>query len=304
MSRIAQFPHNGAETAAGSWLPAATEMDLPGQQIAPTDLPSLDEIQSWIHTHSGIFYTDRKRLLLYKRLLTLCQRLGVESLQDLAAAVREDSIPGIRKEVAHAASTNHTYFFREPQVLEFFQQRIIPTLSPGERWRIWSAAASSGEESYTLAMILAEALGGADAARTRAAILGTDISESVIKQAEHGVYHQRRMEGVTVPLRERYFQRVGLGNWRVDQAIQKMTIFRRLNLKSRPWPFSRHFDVVLCRNVLYYFDSEHQADVLNRIYQVTRPGGWLLTSVTESIRELDTPWEMVTSGIYRKRGEG
>ncbi len=299
MSKIAHFPDQRAP-ASDSWMPASRPVDQADQQIAPEDERYLQEIQQWIHAHSGIHYTDRKLQLLYKRLQSLCQRLGIASLRQLSEGLKNNTIPGIRKEVAHTASTNHTYFFREPVVLEFFQKHVIPSLPPGERWRIWSAAASSGEESYTLAMILAETLGGIDVARSRAAILGTDISETVIQQAEHGVYHQRRMEGIDPGLRARYFKRVGLGNWRVDPGIKKMAIFRRLNLKSRPWPFSRHFDVVFCRNVLYYFDQEHQTDVLNSIYQVTRPGGWLLTSVTESIRELDTPWKTVTTGVYRK----
>ncbi len=302
MSNAAHLPGQSLGANVGSWLGQPHPLDQAGQQIAKSDEPYLQEIQRWIYAHSGIHYTDRKLVLLYKRLQSLCQRLELQSLQQLAEALRDGSIPGIRKEVAHAASTNHTYFFREPEVLEFFQQRIVPSLPPAERWRIWSAAASSGEELYTLAIILAESLGGVEAARSRVAILGTDISETVIRQAEHGVYNERRMDGLDERLRDRYFSRVGLGNWRVDRELQKMAIFRRLNLKSRPWPFSRHFDVVFCRNVLYYFDAEHQTDVLNSIYQVTRPGGWLVTSVTESIRDLATPWKMITSGIYRKEG--
>ncbi|MBT3307881.1 MAG: protein-glutamate O-methyltransferase CheR [Gammaproteobacteria bacterium] len=302
MSKVAHFPDQKRINTEREWMPPSRPIDQANQKFKAEDQHALKQIQQWIHIHSGIHYTERKQQLLYKRLQSLCLQKGIVSLQALAEGVLNNSIPGIRKDVAHTASTNHTYFFREPTVLDFFRKEIIPALPRGERWRIWSAAASSGEESYTLAMILAETLGGVDQARSQAAILGTDLSENVIQQAEHGVYHQRRMEGIDAQLQRRYFTQVGLGNWRIDPEIKKMAIFRRLNLKSRPWPFSRHFDVVLCRNVLYYFDEPHQRDVLNSIYQVTRPGGWLLTSVTESIRELDTAWQMVDIGIYRKEG--
>lgn len=301
MSKVAHLSnHKRSAAEPREWMPAARPTDQADQTISPQDLRWLSEIQQWIHLHSGIHYNARKQQLLYKRLQSLCQQKGIASLQALAEGLQNNSIPGIRKEVAYTASTNHTYFFREPAVLDYFRNQIIPRLPRGERWRIWSAAASSGEESYTLAMILSETLGGITPARSQAAILGTDISETVIQQAEHGVYHQRRMEGVDQQLQRRYFTQVGLGNWRIDSELQKMAIFRRLNLKSRPWPFSRHFDVVFCRNVLYYFDEAHQRDVLESIYQVTRPGGWLLTSVTESIRDLNTSWQMVEIGVYRK----
>ena len=283
-------------------MPSQRPIDQPEQTIKSTDAPYLDQIQQWIHDHSGIHFAERKRLLLYKRLLSLCLQKGIPSLQQLAATLLEGNDRSICNEVAHAASTNHTYFFREPDVLEFFQREIIPGLPELERWRIWSAAASSGEEAYTIAMILAESQGSIGGALARAAILGTDISDTVIRQAEHGLYHQRRMDGIDLRLRNRYFVQSGLGNWHIHPELQKMAIFRKLNLKSQPWPFSRHFDVVFCRNVLYYFDEAHQRDVLNSIYQVTRPGGWLLTSVTESIRELNTPWKMVKTGVYRKEG--
>lgn len=258
-----------------------------------------ESVRRWIYDHTGLHYPEHKHLLLYNRLNKLCWQLGIPGIQELDQHLQRRDFPGLDKEIARAVSTSHTYFFREDKALQFFQNQILPTLPMGEPWRLWSAAVASGEEAYTVAMILTEALGAAQA-RSQVAILGTDIDRAMIEQAERGVYTDQNLENVPPLLRSRYFQRAGPGQWRVDAGLQRMCTFRRLNLTSSSWPFRNKFHVVLCRNVLYYFDRAHQQKLVERMYDVTLPGGWLLTSVTEAVQTLQTRWRVVMSGVYRK----
>jgi chemotaxis protein methyltransferase CheR len=258
-----------------------------------------ESIRQWVYDHTGLYYPERKRALLYHRLKKLCRRLGIPSLKELNRHLQDKDFPGLAREVACAVSTNHTYFFREEKVMQFFEEQILPTLPAEGKWHLWSAASASGEEAYTLAIILAEAL-GPERAQEKVAILGTDIDRAVIEQAEHGIYNELALERMPQHLRRRYFHPVGSGKWHIDPALKQMCIFRRLNLTSAPWPFKNNFHVILCRNVLYYFDPEHQQDLVGRLYDVTVPGGWLITSVTEPVQVLKTRWQPVASGVYRK----
>ncbi|MDY7076005.1 MAG: protein-glutamate O-methyltransferase CheR [Chloroflexota bacterium] len=258
-----------------------------------------ESIRQWIYDHTGLHYPERKRLLLYHRLKKLCRRLGIPGLKELNQHLQNRDFPDLAREVACAVSTNHTYFFREEKVMQFFQEKVLPDLPAEGRWRLWSAASSSGEEAYTLAIIIAESL-GLGQAQEKVAILGTDIDRHMIEQAERGVYHKQRLDNMPKYLRQRYFHLTRPGRWRVDSGLQHMCTFRRLNLMCAPWPFKNAFHVILCRNVLYYFDQEHQRGLAERLYDVTVPGGWLITSVTEPVQGLETRWQTVVSGVYRK----
>lgn len=264
--------------------------------------PSLDQsyrrLRDWLHQRSGMIYPEKKKLLLIHRMQRVCERFGIADLDTLADSLVAGLDQELQFAVFHAASTNHTYFFREPQVLNYFKDMILPTL-PDKGGRIWSAAASTGDEAYTLAIIAAE-MRGLDWASRKLAILGTDISDVVIAHAETGVYGRSHLEQIPRSFLKRYFTPVGLDQYRIQNELRQSCTFRRLNLKSGPYPFQKNFHVVFCRNVLYYFDRVQQREVIDAIYDVTEPGGWLLTSVTMSLRELGSRWIPVQSGVYRK----
>lgn len=258
-----------------------------------------ESIRQWIYTYTGLHYHKRKQSTLYHRLQRVCQQFGLTTLKELDEHLIKHDIPNLSIQLACAVSTNHTFFFREPEAFVFFQQHVLPTLPPAETWRLWSAACSTGDEAFTLAIILAEALGMLPA-QQKVNILGTDLSQVVLEQAEYGVCNERRMEYMPIHWRHSYFQPVGLGQWQVNSSIRQMCTFRRLNLMSSPWPFKNQFHVIFCRNILYYFDQEDQRTLVERLYDVTAPGGWLLTSVTESLLSMHTRWQMVKTGVYRK----
>ena len=274
-------------------------MALNAQKTNMNDSHLVEWFKEWIHSHMGIHYPSQKLPLLEQRLRSLCMRLNAANLQELKTLVEQGTQADIFKHMANVATTNHTHFYREPAVLEFFMDHVIQTLPRHEKCRIWSAAASSGEELYTLIIMMCERLGLEKVQRSYA-FLGTDISEKVVEDAERGIYPYRRIEEMDPKMIQNWFQPCGLDNYSVENAIKDLCIYRKLNLKNSPWPFSRNFHVILLRNVLYYFDKETQRNVLNNIYLVTEMNGWLLTSVTESLADLDVPWEYVRAGVYRK----
>lgn len=273
--------------------------DTPDEIIPRAELPHLEYLRQWIFDHTGLHFAEKKQTNLYRRLHTLCWRLGAANLAELARQLREQSAPHLAVELACAVSTNHSFFFREPEVLKQVTEMILPRLPAEGQWRIWSAAAASGDEAYTLAMIFAEAL-GLEPAQQRVKILGTDISYSMIDHAEKGSYVDQKLETVSPLLLQRYFQPVDARQWRVAPELKQMCTFRRMNLQSAPWPFKNLFHLILCRNVLYYFNQATQTQLVERLYDAAEPGGWLLTSVTETLHNVPTRWRKVGAGIFRK----
>lgn len=263
------------------------------------ELHHFHAIRHWVFEHTGLHYPERKYSTLFHRLKKLCNQLNLDSLAALNHALQYNNGADLAVKLACAVSTNHTFFFRERETFEFFETKIIPTLPAAEPWRIWSAACSGGDEAYTLALILAEAL-GVPQTSSRVSILGTDISQTALEQAELAIYSERRIEQVPPYFQSRYFQAKGLGQWGLRPEIRGLCVFRRLNLMSEPWPFKNQFHVIFCRNILYYFDQADQIKLVERLYDITAPGGWLITSVTESLRMLPTRWQVISTGIHRK----
>ena len=278
-------------------LPFSMNLDL--FDVPSQDKPYLESIRQWVFTHTGLHFGERKQFVLYRRLQSLCWKLGIPNLEEMDRKLKEPITSHLAVEIACAVSTNHTFFFRESETLNKIQELVLPQLPPDEVWRIWSAASASGEEAYTVAILLAEAL-GLRHAQQRVAILGTDISHTMIDQAEHGVYGEGKTDSVPRHLLKRYFQPIGLNQWRVISDLKQMCTFRRMNLQSTPFPFQNPFHIVLCRNVLYYFDVAHQEQLVENLYDSAVPGGWLITSVTETLYGLNTRWQKVDAGIFRK----
>jgi chemotaxis protein methyltransferase CheR len=270
-----------------------------GEIIPRAEQPHLEYLRQWIFDHTGLHFSEKKHTNLYRRLHTLCWKLNVPSLEELARQLRDQVSPHLAVEVACAVSTNHTFFYREAEVLQQVPQMILPRLPVEGQWRIWSAAAASGDEAYTLAILFAEAL-GLEQAQERVAILGTDISYSMIERAEQGIYLDQKLEMLPPLARQRYFEKVDARQWRVISELKQMCTFRRMNLQSTPFPFKNSFHLILCRNVLYYFNQQTQIQLVERLYDAAESGGWLLTSVTETLHNVPTRWRKVGTGLFRK----
>jgi len=264
-----------------------------------TENESYEAIRGWLEKRCAIHYPDHKRDLLRQRLSRVQRAYLLPDLKDLARKVTLEQEHDVQLAVMHAASTNHTYFFREKDVLDFFRREVLPMVAMRGEIRLWSAACSTGDEVYTLAILIAETLGMEALKRTH--ILGTDISAPVIERAETGVYAARHLEQVPTQIRQKYLRPVGIGQFQVIPEVRAACTFRRMNLKVSELPFRKPFQAVFCRNVLYYFAHQDQVDIVNALADVTEPGGWLFTSVTESVRDLSPRWSPVASGICIKK---
>jgi len=263
------------------------------------DLDNLIWIRDWVYRQMGILYPDTKLPLLDLRLSNLAARLSLNDIAQLKQAIESNSVPGIENHLAQVATTNHTHFFRELKALDLFRDKIIPTLPQNEPWRIWSAASSSGEELYTLAIIISELIGKENlSARTK--LLGTDISPKVVRQAEEGMYPKNRVNDIPENMLNKYFDQAGMDYWEVNSQLKDACTFRRLNLNGESWPFTRQFHVIFLRNVLYYFDDVNKQKLVDKIYEATVPGGWLFISLTENFNDISHRWKSVGYSIYRK----
>lgn len=281
-------------------MPAPEKMEVNNPIRVPRkDQEALEAICQWIFDHTGIYYYQKKIKILYSRLQSLCWQTGIQSLQELYDTLQQPGSEWLAAEVARVVATNYTFFFREKETFDFLQNYIFPSLMNQPTWRIWSAAASSGEEAFSVAMQLSEML-GQDQALQRAAILGTDISYPMIEQAEQGLFSEEKIEMLPKVILYKYFEAADSGTWRISPKIKQMCTFRRLNLVSYPWPFRQPFHLILCRNIFYYFDKAKQVELIEHLYDVTAPGGWLLTSVTETFHSTPLRWQRIATGIWRK----
>ncbi|MBK6686359.1 MAG: protein-glutamate O-methyltransferase CheR [Deltaproteobacteria bacterium] len=260
--------------------------------------PELLAARDWISTHLGIHFPNEKLDILSSRLSSVVAKRGTPSVEVLMQEVHAGT-PQARLDLAQAVSTNHTFFFREQPTLDFFKKEIVAKTPNTAPMRIWSAASSSGEEAYTIAMIVS-GIRGTTSLAPNVAILGTDISQRALAAAEAGEYDLSALERVPGDLRQRCIETVGPKRGKIVEGLRQACVFRRMNLATPQWPLKGGFNVVFCRNILYYFESRTQAAVVNHIYDLVVPGGWLITSVSETVRNLDTKWLPIEPGVYRR----
>jgi chemotaxis protein methyltransferase CheR len=266
--------------------------------IAATDFQF---VRLLVHDRSGLVLTDGKEYLVAARLGPIVRREGLGSVAALVARIRQGSL-SLRDEVVEAMATNETSFFRDVRPFDFLRDELIPSVvkaKPGAGLRIWSAASSTGQEAYSLAMLLREHFPRI----SPVSILATDLCHDVLRLAESGSFSQLEVNrGLPAALLVRYFRRQGL-RWEVTEPVRAMVSFRQLNL-TRPLPALPLMDVVFLRNVLIYFDEATKAEVLSRVAGVMRPGGHLILGSAETLRHLDERYERVQSDrtvCYRLR---
>jgi len=206
-----------------------------------------------------------------------------------------------------AISTNKTSFFREEKHFDFLKQEVFPTYVKGKnatgfhRLRFWSAGCSTGEEPYSLAMWLSECFGKNPRADVK--ILASDISTKVLAQAKRGVYPADSLEEIPASLVRRYFQRGYArqeGYFRVKTSLREMVEFRRLNL-IEPFPFKEVFNLILCRNVMIYFDKKTQQSLINKLYGCLVDGGYLLIGHSETLTGIEHRLRYIQPSVYQKR---
>jgi chemotaxis protein methyltransferase CheR len=239
---------------------------------------------------SALALGDHKSYLVEARLAPIAEREGCASVTDLVTQIRTGSA-ALRADVVESLTTNETSFFRDVHPFDALRDVLMPTaIEARGRAAIWSAAASTGQEAYSVAMIAANHFPTASVS-----ILGTDLSRGVLTKAAAGEFTQLEVNrGLPVAMLVRHFERVG-PRWRISEDIRRRVHFKELNL-ARPWPSLARMDVVLLRNVLIYFDAEAKRAALAQVARVLAPGGVLFLGGAETTHGLSDDWQRIVAG--------
>jgi chemotaxis protein methyltransferase CheR len=257
------------------------------------DRETFTAIAALIYDRAGIVLRPGKESLVSGRLGKRLVSLGLPDwrayLGHLAGPQGEDEMVLL----LDAISTNVTSFFREPDHFEHFRRQVEAD-APRGRLRYWCAASSTGEEPYSMAMVLGEAAGQADWR-----ILATDISTRVLEHARRGCYGDQAVAGIPRERQQRWLRRRG-EVWEVDRGLAERIAYARLNLAAPPFPMQGPFDAVFVRNVMIYFDNPVRQRLLDEVVRLLRPGGHLYVGHTESLAGLDLPLRAAAPAVYRK----
>jgi chemotaxis protein methyltransferase CheR len=247
-------------------------------------------LQEHVYSNVGIVLEDDKHYLLESRLAPIVKQLGLASINELCTFLKTGIHSDIGHQLAESMTTNETYFFREPAQFDMIRKVLLPALKEERKdfrnMRFWSAASSTGQEAYSLAMVLLED-GFQD---WNISIFGTDYSSAVIKRARSGTYQQIEVNrGLPAQMLVKYFRRSGM-EWQLSDSLRSLVQFETIDLRTSLRAMGL-FDMVLCRNVMIYFDSETKRKIMKEIHGTMFRGGWLLLGGAESAFGLDEYYE-------------
>lgn len=257
-------------------------------------------IKQFIARQAGIELSDAKRNLVYSRLVRRLRALKLPTFSAYCSHLEE----GDQTELEHcvnALTTNLTAFFREAHHFAFLERELLPTLIREKRdkeLRVWSAGCSTGEEPYSLAMVLSECMPENWTVR----VLATDLDSSVVATGAAGQYTMDRITGITDTRRKRWFLRgkgAHEGQVRVRPELRDMITFKRLNLQD-PWPLRQKFDFIFCRNVVIYFNKDTQRVLFERFAEQLTPGGHLFIGHSETLYRVSDRFKLLGSTVYQR----
>ncbi|MBK7644698.1 MAG: hypothetical protein IPJ19_16925 [Planctomycetes bacterium] len=256
------------------------------------------KIRETLYQVSGIKLETGKEELVKARLIKVLNKLDLADFESYLEHVKRDTSGEELKHMVDVLTTNKTSFYRENEHFEYVKRTIAPVLSTANGpLRIWCAGCSSGEEPYTLSMVLNDCLPAGRYAQLQ--ILATDISQRVLSTARAAEYSEELAAELPEVVRRKHFEKLPPGKVRVRAELRKRISFARLNLMG-PWPMRGPFDAIFCRNVMIYFDKPTQESLVNRYYALIRPGGHMFVSRTESLAGVQHPFEYIEPGVYRR----
>lgn len=260
-----------------------------------------DYVSKLVKDRSGLVLTKDKAYLLESRLMPVARKRGMKGLEELVLAIRSRPDEALLREVTEAMTTNESFFFRDIKPFDLFRDNVLPhlieTRNTKRSFRIWCAASSSGQEPYSLAIILKEA--AAKMPGWRQEILGTDLSTEMLTKAKAGVYSQFEVQrGLPIQLMVKYFKKQD-DMWQIDAGIRSMVQYREYNLLDSLRPLGQ-FDVVFCRNVLIYFDQPTKKKVLDQIADLMPDDGLLFLGGAETVLGITDKFKPVSGqrGVY------
>ena len=247
---------------------------------------------------------SQKKVIMNGRLENHIKSGGWNSFNAFMNDMEKDSSGQLEKALVNLLTTNHTYFMREFEHFEFFKSVVLPELRQREQstrdLRIWCGAASTGEEPYMIAMVLADFFGlEKDSWDTK--ILATDISTKVLKQAMAGVYTAEQLQKVPESWKKKFFGPIAGGSqYKVKDELKAEVIFRQFNLME-PFPFRKKMHTIFLRNVMIYFDENTKRELVKKVCNALEPGGYLFIGTTETLDRNSTPLDIIQPSIFRKR---
>lgn len=263
-------------------------------------------LRQMVRSRSGIVLGEDKGYLLESRLMPLAKAIGMAGLDVLTARLRAEPSGQLARQVVEAMTTNETFFFRDIHPFECLRKLVLPDLlgkrGAARRLDLWCAAASTGQEPYTIAMTMREHFPQMATWTTR--FIATDIASEVLKRAREGRYSQLEVNrGLPAPLLVKNFTKDGL-DWKVKDELKRMIEFKELNLLE-PFPISGQLDIIFIRNVLIYFDVETKRAILGKCRKLLRPDGYLFLGGAETTLNIDDAYvrvEFDKGGCYRLKG--
>lgn len=260
------------------------------------------QLTEYIQNNYGICIKDEKKTLITGRLNNVLVENKCNDFSEYFNLLQRDKTGRALTTFINKITTNHTFFMREEAHFHYFNDKVLPYLEEREKekdLRIWSAGCSSGEEPYTLAMILNEYF-GKEKVMWDTKVLATDISDNVLKKAIKGQYSNEHVSSLPPAWRINYFNRVDSENSVATDKIRKEVIFRKFNLMDEVFPFRKKFHVIFCRNVMIYFDNNTRKELIDKFYECTEPGGYLFIGHSESLNREETKYKYVLPAVYRK----
>mgnify|MGYP000848147820 FL=1 len=256
----------------------------------------------FVKSNYGINLMEKKRALVKSRLYNMLLQYGFTSFTEYFDFVRSDKTGNSLNTLISKITTNHTFFMRESEHFKYFRNNVLPYLKMSVRTKdlgIWSAGCSSGEEPYTLAMIIDEFFSD-EKMWWDTEILATDISSKVLDTARQGIYSSESIADIPNRWKINYFKKHDDDTFEIDKRIKKEVIFRKFNLMEEIFPFKRKFHVIFCRNVMIYFDNHTKNKLVNKFYDFTECGGYLFIGHSESINRDETAYKYIMPAVYRK----
>jgi chemotaxis protein methyltransferase CheR len=259
-------------------------------------------LTDYIYKNYGIKLGYPKKSLVVGRLQNVLLQNNFNSFSEYYDYVVSDKTGNALATLIDKVTTNHTFFLREPDHFYYFRDSVLPFLVStvkSKDLRIWSAGCSTGEEAYTLAMILQDYF-GEDKLLWDTRILATDISSKVLEVAKKGEYKSKAIDTLPLNWRCRYFTETGNDKVAITDKIRKEVIFRSFNLMNSNFPFVKKFHAIFCRNVMIYFDTKKKKELVDKFYDFMEPGGYLFIGHSESLNREETRLKYVMPAIYRK----
>lgn len=271
---------------------------IPSVPFSAAKPAGFDGLCAYLRKASGLVLDAGKAYLVESKLLPIVQREGLSGLEQLVQRLERGDSPRLAGDVLQAMTINETYFFRDMGCFTKFREIMLPQLiharAAEKTLRIWSAACSTGQEPYSIALLLADAAPMLQGWRVE--VLATDLAEAALNRARKGLYAPFEVQrGLPERYLPRHFKNTGT-QWQISESIRAAVTFRQFNLLADFSPLGR-FDIILCRNVLIYFDAERKVDILSRLARSLAPDGYLMLGASESILARNSPFKPAIGGV-------